>query len=109
MVVSQSAMGAVIRKYRKEQRLTQNNLAEKIGMTSRQIMDIENGKSNPKFDTLCSLIQELHIPADQIFHAKMDSQDAVMEQFILKLRDCSERERGLVIATATALIHELKA
>lgn len=109
MVVSQSALGAVIRKYRKERGLTQSDLSERIGMTARQLMAIENGKSNPKFDTLFALIQELHIPADLIFHAGADTSDAALEQFILELRDCGERERELVIATASALVHKMKA
>ena len=62
-------MGRVLRKARENKSITQEALAEKIGVSVCTIGDIENGHRNPTFDTLYRLIQLLDIPADLIFRS----------------------------------------
>lgn len=47
MAYFEPILGDVIRKHRKEHNLTQAELAEKIELTTRQLMSIEKGKSYP--------------------------------------------------------------
>ena len=50
-----------VRSERKRRHLTQKKLAERLSMNSRTIIDLETGKSNPKFETVILLARELNI------------------------------------------------
>lgn len=49
---------------RKRQHLTQKALAERLHMSVRTIIEIEECKSNPKFETVALLAKELNISLD---------------------------------------------
>ena len=51
---------------RKREKITQAELAEKLHMSIRTIQDIENQKSNPKFDTIILICKELNISLDAV-------------------------------------------
>lgn len=45
-------LGKVVRVARKRKRITQDYLAEKVGVQPRTILEIENGRGNPRFENL---------------------------------------------------------
>ena len=47
---SVSALGSVVRATRKSKNLSQEALAEKLGVCKRTIIDIEKNTGNPKFE-----------------------------------------------------------
>lgn len=100
--------GNIIRMYRKERGMTQNELSEKIDLTTRQLMSIENGKSHPKFDTLCRLVEVLNIPPDHIFYPFAEHNDVAIDSFIELYRVCDPEDKQIVLATARTLIELLK-
>lgn len=53
-----------VRSERKKQHLTQKRLAERLHMSIRTIIDLETGKSNPKFETVVLVAKELNISVD---------------------------------------------
>lgn len=53
---------------RKREKITQAELAEKLHMSIRTIQDIENQKSNPKFETIVLICKELNISFDAILY-----------------------------------------
>ena len=55
---SVSALGSVVRATRKSKNLSQEALAEKLGVCKRTIIDIEKNTGNPKFELLCMLVRE---------------------------------------------------
>lgn len=55
-----------IRKSRTELGLSQEKLAEILGFDSRTILNIENGRGNPKFEKLYPLVRHLNISADRM-------------------------------------------
>lgn len=48
--------------------MSQEALAERIGVCKRTIIDIENSSGNPKFTILFPLVRELDIPVQQVFY-----------------------------------------
>lgn len=64
MGVIQNNLGATIKQARISVNLTQEELAEHIGVTGRYIMALENEHKQPSFEVLCKLILVLNIPAD---------------------------------------------
>ena len=59
---SVSVLGHVVKATRKRKNLSQEALAEKLGVCKRTIMDIEKNTGNPKFELLCMLVRELDLP-----------------------------------------------
>lgn len=100
-------LGCVIRKYRKERGYTQSSLAEKMGITQRQVMYIENGQSFPKFETLCRFIEILRIPPENLFRPIADDADGVVNSMVELLRSCHQEDQPLVYATLQTLIEQL--
>jgi len=64
-----------LRKARKENNITQRQLAEKLNMSIRTIMEIENCKSNPKFETVITIARELNISLDSIVFGDLNTND----------------------------------
>jgi len=55
-----------LRQLRKENGLTQKELAEKIGVLNYRIYDWENGRSEPSLDDLVLLAQALDVSTDYL-------------------------------------------
>ncbi len=51
---------------RKENGLTQQQLAEKVGTTSDSIYSWEKGRSQPSIEMICSLCRELGVSSDYL-------------------------------------------
>ena len=54
-------LGKVVRVARKRKRITQDYLAEKVGVQPRTILEIENGRGNPRFENLFVMVRLLEI------------------------------------------------
>ena len=63
-------LGDVIKTEREVASLTQAELAEKTGIDSRTILNIENYHGNPKLQVLYPLIRALGIDANEIFYSR---------------------------------------
>lgn len=61
-------LAIAVREARKEHGSSQEKLAETIKLDTRTILNIEAGRSNPKFDKLHPLVTYLKIPADKVFY-----------------------------------------
>ncbi|MCI1208183.1 MAG: helix-turn-helix domain-containing protein [Treponema sp.] len=64
-------LGKLIKSARLEAGLTQDNLATRVGVTSRYIMAIENENKYPSIQVLSKIICTLKISADTIFYPEM--------------------------------------
>ena len=66
-------IGSVIRKYRKEAGLTQEEMANRLGVTTPAVNKWENGNSNPDIELLAPIARLLHISLDTLlsFHEQL--------------------------------------
>ena len=62
---------------RKESGLTQKQLAEKLGMSHRTVMQAEICRSNPKMETVILLAKELNISLDALVFPETATPNAV--------------------------------
>ena len=60
------SIGKRIKEIRLEKGMTQKELAEKCGMFDSALRRIENGKQNPKIETIERIIEALNIPFTDI-------------------------------------------
>lgn len=101
-------LGDILRAARERKGLTQAHLAERTGIGTRTIMDIENHRGNPRFNILFSIIRELNVPANLIFHVDDAPIEEEMEQFMRDFVSCNDYEKRLVISMASHLLGELR-
>lgn len=66
-------IGSVIKKYRKDIGLTQEEMANRLGVTTPAVNKWENGNSNPDIELLAPIARLLNISLDTLlsFHEKL--------------------------------------
>lgn len=104
MEVILNSLGATIKQARLSANLTQDELAEQIGITGRYIMALENEHKHPSFEVLCKIILTLNIPADNIFYPESQNTENEKEQLIRLLSRCDERDLKIITATVKAML-----
>jgi transcriptional regulator with XRE-family HTH domain len=96
--------GQIIKDARQAAGLTQDDLAEQSGVTTRYIMAIENENRQPSMKVLFTLIRALKISADTIFYPEIQHTDKKKEHLIHMIQLCDERETKVAAATIRALL-----
>lgn len=86
--MDQIKIGHFIAVCRKEQGLTQLQLAEKLGITDRAVSKWETGKTMPDASLMLDLCKELHVTVNDLLSGErvtMENYDKTMEQNLLEL------------------------
>ena len=104
MRINENSLGTIVKAARLKRGLTQETLAEKVGVGLRHIMGIENEGNYPSYEVLYKLIRELHIPADDIFYPERASGDSLAADITAMLYDCDERSLNVIRATVQAAL-----
>ena len=84
---------------RKSLDLTQEQLATKSHVSSREISKIENGMMNPSFEILYTLIGAMNISSEALFSPKPSESDPLFQQLTVYYQNCPEEKRELLIKT----------
>ena len=79
-------IGVVIKKYRKEAGMTQEEMANRLGVTTPAVNKWENSNSKPDIELLAPIARLLDISLDTLlsFHEKLS--DTEIEEIIRKMR-----------------------
>lgn len=112
--MDQKKVGAFLKELRKEKQLTQEQLAEILGVTNRSISRWENGVNMPDFDLVVELANYYDVSIDEILDGERKNKmiDRETEQTLLKVADYESTEKqrfskricGLFIAAIVAFI-----
>ena len=89
-----SSMGMRISERRKELNLTQEKLAEKMGVSLQTISCIELGKKAIRPENLANLCTHLKVSADYVLYGKRNEQQMI--NIVSKLSTLSMEEYGIV-------------
>lgn len=81
-----------VRESRTKLGLSQEKLAEHLGLDTRTILNIEAGRGNPKFEILYPIVTYLKIPADTIFYPDSENEQPNLQRLLTTLKDCTEQE-----------------
>ena len=99
--MDQIKIGKFILKCRKEKGLTQEQLAEKLGVTSKSISRWENGNTMPDYSLLKELCNELDINVNELLSGEKIKGNDYMnksEENLIKLRkQIDKRKKVLTI------------
>lgn len=71
-------IGENIRKFRKERKLTQKQLGDRCGIDEANIRKYENGKQNPKLETIQKIAEALNIPWEVLLSNTSPSEKGAM-------------------------------
>lgn len=83
--------GKRVKELRKQNHLTQEKLAELIGIDIRNLIKIENGQTFPRVQTLENLVEVLNIAPYEIFKSEhLDSPEVLRNKIIQKLENDDE-------------------
>ena len=64
-----------VRRHRRLADLTQNELAQRVGVTRQTIISIERGRYNPSVGLALRLSQTLAVPVEALFELMPESSD----------------------------------
>lgn len=106
--MNQTAIGGYIARKRKAQNLTQERLAEQLGVSNKTVSKWENGKCMPDYSIIQKLCDALHVTLPELMDGEDAAEDRVRvyddEQILDLLRRTQELERQKRILYGVALI-----
>lgn len=102
-------LGNIIRHERLSAGLTQDELAERVGIDPRTILKIENHRGNPKLEVLYPLIRALNIDANLVFYPDSCAENSALKQFQFFLSQCSSEEIESLHQVCQTVLSVLKA
>lgn len=112
--MDQKKIGIFLKELRKEKNLTQEQLAEMLGVTNRSVSRWENGVNMPDFDLVIEIARYYDVSIEEILDGERKNEmiDKKTEQMLLKVADYENDEKqrfskricGLFIAAIFAFI-----
>lgn len=100
--MNQGKIGEFIKKLRKEKGMTQQELANKIGVTDRAISKWENGRGMPDVSIMKDLCTILDISLNELFNGEKTSSDDGLINYLKEEK--KKRNRKLIISLVVILI-----
>jgi transcriptional regulator with XRE-family HTH domain len=101
-------MGFRLKQARIEQKMTYEELAEKSGVSSRYIKEIENHGNVPSIGKLGQLIRALHISADPFFYPAAPTDNLDYQRLQVYLSQCTEEQITTILAIVEAYLRTYK-
>lgn len=77
--MNQEKIGTFIAELRKEKNMTQEQLAEKMGVTNKSISRWENGKTLPDLSMISLLAEELQVEISELLNGRKMTSDELIE------------------------------
>lgn len=93
-----------IREARTKCGLSQEKLAEAVGLSNHAIIKIESGEGNPKFENLYKIVTYLKMSTDRIFYPETKNERPNLQRLTMELSDCSEDEAERLLPAVQYLL-----
>lgn len=97
-------MGPMLKDARLKAKLTQEEVAERVGITTRYLMAIENEGKCPALDVWFRLIHTLHISADNIVYPENATEKEQDEQLLCMIRSLNSRDKKIAQTAIQAML-----
>ena len=98
------SLGKTVRTARAKKRFTQNQVAEKIDIDNRTLINIENNRGNPKMEVLYPLVRLLEIDPNHIFYPEVASPHPALIEIQSFLANCSDEELRILLPICETII-----
>lgn len=103
-ILNLSYMGPMLKDSLLKSKLTQDEVAERVGITTRYLMAIENEGKCPALDVWFRLIRTLHISADNIVYPENSAEREEDEQLLFMIRSLNSRDKKITQASVQAML-----
>lgn len=100
-------IGAIVSAKRKENHLTQQQLAQQTGRGLRHIQNVEKGRVNASIEVLADVIYQLGLSADVLFYPDMPEVEQQAKQLLCQLAVCTESERAFLLKTLEYMVGQI--
>lgn len=97
-------IGQKIRKYRKAHGFSQEELAERVNISTTHMSHIETGNTKLSLSVLVSLSEALEVDTDKLlFSTKRANKSAYTEEILNLLEDCTPQQLAIIIDVLRAV------
>ncbi len=104
MALKPQAFGTALKNARKEHRLTQAELAERLDISLSYVKDLEYFRGLPSLELFASIIELFNLSADDIIHPDANLNSPAYQKISRLLNRCSEAQLNIILATAEAVV-----
>ncbi|MBQ6990795.1 MAG: helix-turn-helix transcriptional regulator [Clostridia bacterium] len=107
-MVDYEMIGGQIKKLRINRKLTQEQLAEMVGVGPSHMSHIESGKTVPSFEVFIALVNALNCSSDELLCKEIKKAKPILNNWLVDLvADCDETEikilSDMVVSMKTTL------
>ena len=107
--MQREALGKRIREARKQKKLTQEKLAELVGVTDVYISEIERGNKMPSIPLFISIVEALDISADYLLRDNISSGiPFIYNEFTERLDKLTPKQRKAALDLLDVFIKNLR-
>ena len=107
LIQDMSTIGNKLLAIRKQMGMTQFEVAESAGLSSRTYADIERGTVNMRVETILHICKAMHITPDEILTQHADGVTARQEEILARLNACSPKERDTALRLLDVYLQSL--
>ena len=101
--------GARVQEYRLKMGLSQEQFAERTGLTANYIARVERGESFPRLDSLITIINSLGVTADAIFCDVIEkSANYPISALVQELESLSPNDKLQIMEVIRILVRQAK-
>jgi len=101
-------LGENIRQERNNQNMTQEQLAEKAGISSVFLSQIENARKIPSLETVYKIVSSLGVTMESAFKGDYISTPNIDVRIEILLKDKSEDEKQMLFDIMNYIVYTLK-
>ena len=92
---------------RKKTGMTQVEVAEAAGLSSRTYADIERGTVNMRVETILRICEALHITPDEILTESDVAMTAQQEEILARLNACAPKDKETALRLLSVYLQSL--
>ncbi len=101
-------LGMQIRSKRLDLKMSQEQLAEKSGLSTTHISNIENGKTKISLDTFVALCDIINISANKLLFSVANYKKSQRYDIETILSACSSRELNIIVDVIQSLVTSMR-
>jgi len=104
MVLHPKPFGTILRNARMDQKLTQAELAEELGISLPYLKDLERCRNNPSYEVFEKTIRYFNLSADTVIYPDQNINDSTYRKINRLLSRCNEEQLHVILGLTKALI-----
>lgn len=102
------SLATAVKNARIQLSMTQREVANAADIDDRTVLNIENGKGNPKLEVLYPLVRVLRINPNEIFYPEHINGTSEQYQLHKIIDDCTEQEAAALLSAVSSILDVIR-